>query len=154
VDSALVRLKAPFADVTVDPDGALPMWNSDSPEIRRLYVAALDDAGQGNAFEGLARQFLLERSDPELRARLVTRRFALGDWRNVVELATAPGDTLPCASRVTCRAKVLQARALRNLGDAAGARVLLDAIRAAAEENGARRQWLQAWGETGETRRR
>jgi hypothetical protein len=153
VDSMLVRLDAPFAAVTVDPDGELPMWNSDGPEIRRLYIEALDDAGQGAAFEGLARQFLAERSDPELRARLVRRRFAVGDYEDAVAVAGATGDTLACVSRITCRSTVLEARALASLGMAERARMLLESIRAAAAENGAGRQWLQAKSEVDKPRR-
>lgn len=153
LDSMLVQLDAPFASVAVDPDGALPMWNSSHPEIRRLYIAALDDAGQGEAFEALALRFLAERSDPELRARLVSRRFALADYRQAVELAAAPGDSLICDSRWTCRAKVLEARALTRLGDEGRAAGLLNSIRSPAADNGAERQWRQAWTELSPARR-
>lgn len=58
--------------IRLDPDGAVPMWNSDHPAIQRLFIHALYDAGVTLPFIVLARDYLTAHDDPAMRRRLET----------------------------------------------------------------------------------
>lgn len=144
VDSQRVRATAPPDDVRLDPDGVLPMWDSDSPEIRRLFIRALYSAALDGPFLALAPGFLEQHPDPEIRALLVYRLFDLARYAQVVAAGRAPGDSLTCDTRLTCRAAILVARSLIRTGDVAGASRLLDQLKPLAPPNSSQRQWDQA----------
>lgn len=149
LDSLPVRLAGPPVEVRVDPDGVLPMRTSGHPEMRRLFLLGLANAGLGDWFLDAALDHLATQPDAELRAVVVTRLFDLGRYRRAVEAGTAAADPLACRSRSTCRAAILTARALARIGEAPRARSLLASVQPRVAEHGAIAQWEEAEREVG-----
>lgn len=69
---------APPVIIRLDPDGVVPMWNSDHVLIRRLFLHALDRAGLTEPFITMATEHLKEADDPALLRRVLERLRASG----------------------------------------------------------------------------
>lgn len=76
-DTLVFRMEGPVR-VRLDPDGAVPMWNSGHPGIRRLFIHALENAGLTEPFLALSGAYLEEHQDPTLLRRRRARLGALG----------------------------------------------------------------------------
>lgn len=139
------------ASVALDPDGAVPMWNSAHPEIRAAFARALDRAGIDATFLPLARELLdAIPGDDYLRYRLARRLFWLGRWDEAAALY--PREE-PCDGYDACLGALYGARALARVGDGAAAETRLTTLRPGAERHGAGSFWETVQREATEARR-
>jgi hypothetical protein len=152
-----VSSSEPLRHVRLDPNGALPMWNSSHPDIRRAFLQAMVHAGLTEPFLALARgQLEAEPDDDFTRYLLVSELFALGRHDEVVaergaERAATPGAepgaeprAESCATRDRCRTAILVARSLGVLGRADEAAAILASIEEAAATLRLARTWQRA----------
>ena len=105
--------------VVLDPDGAIPMWNSEHPGMRRVFLKGLAAAGMTGPFNDLARIYLA--TDPnasDIRYLLADSLFSAGDFTGALALAQTDALTTPN----DCRVVVLRARALMRSGSVDDAR--------------------------------
>ncbi len=58
--------KAEPLNFILDPNGAVPMWNSNHPAIQRLFIIALQRAGHNKVAKELAKGFLEKHPDDEV----------------------------------------------------------------------------------------
>lgn len=64
-------MKHPIVDVSLDPDGILPMWNSAHPEMQRNFIIGLHNSGKTHAFRVMAEDYLSRfPNDEAVRSRL------------------------------------------------------------------------------------
>lgn len=143
-DSATIRLHAPIADVRLDPDGALPMWESSNPGVKRLFIRALYDAGERDAFLDAAEPFVRDHPDSELSALMITRLFRVAAYDRVASMVRAQPALLACDTRASCRATILASIALARNGSADEARRVLARIKPRVSDFAAERQWTDA----------
>jgi hypothetical protein len=147
-----VTSSEPLRDVRLDPNGALPMWNSSHPDIRRAFLQAMVHAGMTEPFLALARaQLAAEPDDDFTRYLLTSELFALGRHEEVVAGPVAEPPTgqvaEACATRDRCRTAILIARSLSALGHAEEAGAILAAIEEQAAALRLSRTWGQAYEE-------
>jgi hypothetical protein len=143
LDSTTVALDAPLARVSIDPDAALPMWDTGHEEMRRLYLRAFYEAGHADAFLDLAQPWLRDHRDPELAALVITRLFEVARYGSIAAMALG-AEAPACDTRATCRAAILVARALGRCGNADRALALLEAIRPRVADFAATARWEAA----------
>jgi len=143
-----VRMPTRLAAARLDPGGALPIWNSAHPGIRRAWLRAMWRADLTEPFLDLARAHLKRiPGDDEVRHLLASELFALARHDELVALLENEMTGEPaaaCAVRVRCRATILLSRSLNQLGRADEALSLLEAIEGRVEALRLRRTWDRA----------
>ncbi|HSG82067.1 MAG TPA: hypothetical protein VLC48_07450 [Gemmatimonadota bacterium] len=149
-----VTLAERSIDVRLDPDGVLPMWNSDNPGMRRAFLNAMYGAEMTPAFLALAPDYLKDQpEDDHMRLAYVERLLQLGRHAEVVATQEPLVRELPggladaCPTRYTCWSTILLARSLNALGRSEEARGLLTAIEERVRDLRLARQWEEAAGE-------
>ena len=128
VDSTVVELDGAPARILIDPAGELPMWSSDHPEMRRVFVRALGAVGPTETFRLVAGEHLRLDPDPLIAALLIERLFEAGRYREVLDLSGGHPAVTACTDRQTCLAALQVARSLLRTGDRAGAERLLRSL--------------------------
>lgn len=148
-----VTMAAPLADVRLDPDGALPIWNSSHPGVLRAWLQAMWRADLTQPFIDLAHVHVARNpADDDVLYLLGSELFTLGRHREVVETleGRVRGEgAAPCEVRPRCQAAIILARSLQRLGREAEASALLEAIRERAAALRLGRPWEQARAEGG-----
>jgi hypothetical protein len=76
-DTIVVGVRGP-ATVRLDPDGAVPLWNSSHPGMQRLFIHALENAGLTEPFLALSQAYLANHEDEEMARRRAARLKQLG----------------------------------------------------------------------------
>ena len=121
--------------VSLDPEGAVPLWNSSHPGIQALYIHALYDADLVEPFLALSGPYLTHQSDPAMQRRRISALTKLRRNDELLELAASRmGDG--CSALDACRSTLFLVRSLAGLGRIEAAQALLDAVRAAALDLG------------------
>lgn len=143
-----------LADVRLDPEGKLPMWNSSNPGMRRAFLQAMYRADMTPAFLALAPDYLKARPDDDhMRLAYVERLFNLGHHADVIAtqepvlrgLPNGPADA--CPTRNACWSTILLARSLTALGRSSEAEEVLSAIEERARALRLEPLWQDATGE-------
>lgn len=139
-----VRLTAPLTEISLDPDGVLPIWNSSHPEIRKVFLRALLNEQLITPCVELTRAFLAEYpEDPGARALLARCLFDEGRYEDVITTVTDHTPT-SCEDMNACRSLIYLARSLMRVGRVDEAARLLGAVRDDCARVGARRQLQKA----------
>lgn len=149
-----VILPQRLADVRLDPEGKLPMWNSSHPGMRRAFLQAMYRADITPAFLALAPDYLKAQPDDDhMRLAYVERLFDLGRHADVVA-AQEPivrgqpdGPADACPTRFACWSTILLARSFAAVGRSSDAEEVLSAIEERARALRLARQWQEASGE-------
>ncbi|HSR52373.1 MAG TPA: hypothetical protein VLV83_16220 [Acidobacteriota bacterium] len=129
-----IRVDSRPINIRLDPDGEIPMWNSDHPGIRAAYLRAMERAQIDSLFVPLTLRYLENRpEDAYLRYRLARRLYLLGRWDQAASLWTA--DRRGCESREACLAAVYAARANIRAGRFDVAQTLLSHLESGALEH-------------------
>lgn len=139
-----VKLQAPLAEVKLDPDGVLPMWNGSHVGIRRAYASALDRAGLTAAFFAWGKNLLAaEPEEDELRIRLAERMLQAGGCQAAADLLLQRAQ-LPCRSAPACRIVLLLSSSRTRCGKVVEGNEMLGAIKAACVQVGLTKEWERA----------
>jgi hypothetical protein len=124
-----VRMKEPRAKILLDPDGKLPMWNSASLDIHRLFLLALYRAGLEIPFLNMARQHLSAYPvDEEVRSKVAAQHFKLGEYNRVIALFEN-SKPLSCDRLSSCISGYYLARAWARLGKCQASKSFLQTVK-------------------------
>jgi len=149
-----VILPQRLADVRLDPEGKLPIWNSSDPGMRRAFLQAMYRSDMTPAFLALAPDYLkVQPDDDHMRLAYVERLFDLGRHADVIAaqepilrgLPKGPADA--CPTRLACWTTILLARSLATLDRSSEAEEVLGAIEERARSLRLTQQWQEATGE-------
>ncbi len=146
-----VTLPQRLIDVRLDPEGAMPMWNSSNHGMRRAFLQAMYGADMTPAFLALAPDYLqAQPEDDYMRLAFVERLFDLGRYGEVVSTQEPLVRELPggpaaaCPTRYACWSVIVLARSLNALGRPDEAGEILSAIEGQVESLRLRTRWTEA----------
>jgi hypothetical protein len=122
--------------VVLDPDGVLPMATSDHPDMQRVFLRALGRSGPARTFLTMAGERIRHDPDPTILALMAERLFELGQWQELLSLASTYPALQECRDRTSCLAAMQVARAQIRVGATDQARNLLGRLTPAMSEFG------------------